>query len=124
MMEHQQILHVLNKLADGVDPETGEVYNRDSPYQRPTVVRALYAAIQAIQKAPGRPKSHARAGVPWTSEEEARLLKAFDQGRQPRDMVDDMGRSEVAITARLVKLGKMEAPPNLRFNESPRAAAG
>lgn len=123
MMDHQQTLTVLNKLADGIDPESGEVYSRDSPYQSPTVVRALYAAIQAMQKGPTRPKSHARAGAPWTDDEEARLLKAFATGKQPRDLIDDFDRSEVAITARLVKLGKMEAPASLRFIEAPKSAS-
>ena len=120
-MNHQPTLSVLNKLADGVDPVSGEVYGRDSPYQNPTVVRALYAAIQVLQNPTARSKTHARAGAPWTSDEEDRLLKAFARGKTPRDLVDDFRRSEVAITARLVKLGKMEAPANLRFNEPTRS---
>lgn len=50
-MTRQEALKILERLADGVDPVTGEVYGRNSPYQHATVVRALYRAITEMRKA-------------------------------------------------------------------------
>ena len=41
-MDANQALAVVRSLANGVDPETGEVFPPESAYQRPLVVRALY----------------------------------------------------------------------------------
>jgi ribonuclease HI len=42
-------LSVVRSLANGVDPETGEVFAADSVYQRAQTVRALYAAAEALE---------------------------------------------------------------------------
>lgn len=124
-MDSQSAATILSRLADGVDPATGEVFPRESPYQRPETVRALFAAISALRdtdKRKGATARFARSGQPWSPDEEQRLLRAYESGKTPKSLTSDFGRSEVAITARLVKLGQMEAPPNLRFNERPTSA--
>ena len=40
---------ILRALADGIDPYTGERLPNESPYQRLQTVRALYAAIKALE---------------------------------------------------------------------------
>jgi|GEM_PF-2048357 len=42
-------LLILQRLAEGIDPQTGEIFPADSPYQRPQTVRALDVAISALQ---------------------------------------------------------------------------
>ena len=49
-MEQTQALAVVRSLANGVDPETGEVFPPESAYQRPQVVRALYEAATALER--------------------------------------------------------------------------
>src|SRR6185503_14164619 len=49
-MEQAQALAIVRSLANGVDPETGEVFASDSAYQRPQVVRALYEAAAALER--------------------------------------------------------------------------
>ena len=49
-MEQAQALAVVRSLANGVDPETGEVFPAESAYQRPLVVRALYEAASALER--------------------------------------------------------------------------
>src|SRR5690349_19334048 len=39
-MEKQHTLKILNGLANGINPATGERFNADSPYQHPDIVRA------------------------------------------------------------------------------------
>ncbi len=48
-METSETLRILQLLADGIDPATGEVYPAAGPYQRADVVRALHAAIRALE---------------------------------------------------------------------------
>src|SRR5689334_268643 len=47
-MERKDATKILQSLADGVDPTTGEPFPASSPYQRADVVRALFAAVRAL----------------------------------------------------------------------------
>jgi hypothetical protein len=49
-MQLSEGVRILQALADGADPDTGEVFPTDSPYQRPQVVRALMAAVRALER--------------------------------------------------------------------------
>jgi len=51
-MDSVQALAVVRSLANGVDPESGEVFPLESAYQRPLVVRALKAAKGFRRRAP------------------------------------------------------------------------
>jgi hypothetical protein len=60
-MDAAQALAVVRSLANGVDPESGEVFPPESSYQRPQVVRALYEAATALERIE-RALSQLRAG--------------------------------------------------------------
>ena len=115
-MEREQTLRILNALASGVHPATGEQFAADSPYQHPDTVRALYESIRVLQGAPasntGRDQKPASGlsitGNRWTPEEEERLAVAFDSGKSVDEIVRVHNRSRAAIEARLVKLGKLD----------------
>src|SRR5678809_126336 len=49
-MDSAQALAVVRSLANGVDPESGEVFPAESAYQRPQIVRALYEAASALER--------------------------------------------------------------------------
>ena len=122
-MEREQALRVLNALANGVHPATGEKFAADSPYQHPDTVRALFEAMRAVecggaavanpapaavpQRKPALPQSG--SGSRWSPEEEQRLATAFDAGRTVDELARAHGRSRAGIEARLVRLGKMDA---------------
>jgi hypothetical protein len=116
-MEREQTLRILNALANGVHPATGEQFAADSPYQHPDTVRALYAAVRAldengapagaIDRRPAPPQSG--AGSRWSEEEEERLVTAFDAGRTIDALAQAHNRTRAAIEARLVRLGKLDA---------------
>lgn len=117
-MNADKALQILRRLAEGIDPYTGEVYPAESPYQHPDTVRALYAAIAALERVA---KTEARqhrlppnAGKPWTKAEETRLVQAFDEGRSIQQLAAEHGRTSGAITSRLQKLGKIEVPEEYR----------
>ena len=118
-MEREQTLRILNALANGVHPATGEKFAVDSPYQHPDTVRALFEAMRAVEggKAPTPEPAPERKSAPpqsgtgsrWSNEEEQRLAGAFDAGRTVDELARAHNRSRAAIEARLVRLGKMDA---------------
>jgi hypothetical protein len=116
-MEREHTLKILNALANGVHPATGERFGADSPYQHPDTVRALFEAVRVVEggaahapapeRRPAPPQSG--SGSRWTAEEESRLASAFDAGRTVDELARAHNRSRAAIEARLVTLGKLDA---------------
>lgn len=130
-MEKQTALHIVQTLAQGIDPHSGEIFLADSPYQHPDTVRALFEAAHALTGSP-TPRARAasqqsapnNAGKPWTADEDHVLAERFDAGRTLPELASEHGRTRAAIQARLVKLGKIEAPPELpRFSRLAAQAA-
>ncbi|MBM3356379.1 MAG: hypothetical protein FJY54_01435 [Betaproteobacteria bacterium] len=111
-MEREQTLKVLNALANGIHPATGEKFSADSPYQHPDTVRALFEALRLVEGARvpdrGLEQPVSGSGSRWSPEEEQRLASAFDGGRTVEELVRVHNRSRAAIEARLVKLGKLD----------------
>ena len=116
-MEREQALKIVNALANGVHPMTGEVFAADSPYQHPDIVRALFEAVRTMDT---RPRSATAAQerkpsempantfVRWTPDEEQRLAAEFDAGKSSAELATLHNRSRAAIEARLLKLGKID----------------
>ena len=115
-MELQLAREIINVLAQGIHPVTGEVMPADSPYNEPPVIRALFEVSKALEHCgeskPGR-EPPANAGKTWSGEEDDKLVAAFDAGQELKQMALALGRSRVAVEARLVKLGKIEGRPGL-----------
>ena len=117
-MQREQTLKILNALANGVHPTTGEVFGADSPCQHPDTVRALFEAVRMIEGAPparDTQNPERRTGempanpfVRWTSEDEERLAAAFDAGKTSAELAKMHNRSRAAIEARLLKMGKID----------------
>ena len=49
-METDRAIEIVQRLADGVDPFTGERFPSDSPYQQAGTVRALHLALEGLTK--------------------------------------------------------------------------
>ena len=117
-MEREQALKILNALANGVHPATGEVFAADSAYQHPDTVRALFEAVRVMEGSPATATAAsaerksgdmpANTFVRWTAEEEERLAAGFDAGRTSAELAKLHNRSRAAIEARLLKLGKID----------------
>ena len=128
-MELQTARQIIDTLAQGIHPVTGEAMPEDSPYNAPPVIRALFAVSQALEAAPtgvaappaAKPAKAAKAprertpqpvnaGKPWSAEDDAQLEAGFDQGDDPKKLADKLGRTRFGIEQRLIKLGKLPAP--------------
>jgi len=112
-MDAAQALAVIRSLANGVDPESGEVFPAESVYQRPQTVRALYEAATALEKIERferrRQQMPKNTGVAWTEDEDRKLLAAFDAGRALQELAASHERTMGAIRARLLKYGRINA---------------
>src|SRR5256885_1427533 len=109
-MEQAQALAVVRSLANGVDPESGEVFPPESAYQRPLVVRALYEAAAALERIERRKSQMPpKTGEPWTEDEDRKLLAAFDAGRALQELAAAHERTMGAVRARLLKYGRINA---------------
>jgi hypothetical protein len=112
-MDQTQALAIVRSLANGVDPESGEVFAPDSAYQRPQVVRALYQAAAALERIERFERRRAqmpqKTGEPWTEEEDRKLLAAFDAGRALQELAAAHERTMGAVRARLLKYGRINA---------------
>ena len=113
-MELQTAREIIGTLARGVDPVTGEVMPEDSPYNAPSVIRALFAAAKALEEAPAasRPRRDrtnlpANTGKPWTADDDEQLRLGFEADTPTKDLAAALGRTRWAIESRLVKLGLM-----------------
>lgn len=120
-MELQAARQIIDTLAQGIHPVTGEVMPEDSPYNAPPVIRALFAVSQALDGEPpaAAPKPRRElppnAGKAWLPQEDGKLESAFAAGLDLRQIAEELGRTTWAIEARLVKLGKLPPKPGMRL---------
>jgi hypothetical protein len=116
-MEIQEALKIIKALADGVNPETGEILPADLIYQHPQNVRALHRAAGALEFLEERERNRRllpkNAGKPWSSQEEAQVCDELRSGIDFQQIARTHNRTVASIVARLIRLGKVPAkfPP-------------
>jgi len=112
-MRLDSALHIVKALADGVNPVTGEQYSEGSPYAEPRALRALFSAIDLMQREVERERRRERLpanfGKPWSGGEDRAIAEAFDAGASLADVARRHARTQGSIRLRLEKLGKL--PP-------------
>lgn len=111
-MEDDRVLSILTSLAQGSDPETGEVLPRESVIQKPDVIRALWHAVtifrHRVAENDHKNRKRSRGRQRWTVEEGRRLAQAFDSGVTIEELAATHRRTSNDIQRRLVKLGRIE----------------
>jgi len=124
-MELNESRNIVNTLAQGVDPTTGEVFPPESPYNDPEVIRALYSMLEIVKQARkprmtvderrqqnreiGRPMN---AGLPWTDDDRVLVKSGFLDGMPIEKLAAKLERSSAAIVAEVIRQDLV--PPNLR----------
>ena len=75
-MELQQARAIVETLAQGIHPVSGELMDADGPYNEPAVIRALFTVARALERFAGRgPKEPAarRPGAPNQGKPRSRI---------------------------------------------------
>ena len=102
---------IIHTLADGVDPTTGEVFPADHVCNRADIICALCIAEQALQMDINRPEDgpwHKKYGKVWSLQETDTLIILFDKHYTVAQIAKQISRSEAAVRAKLVRLGKIK----------------
>ena len=103
----------LQALIQGLDPRTGEALPAESLLQRAEVLRALLAAVTALEHSAARAQRRsllpANVGRTWTTEEEDNLVAEFKAGETPEAIARRHRRTLRAIEARLERLGLLKS---------------
>ena len=112
-LNYQRSRQVLQALVQGVDPETSADLPKDTVLNRVDIVRALLAAIEALDTVNARALRRAQlpesVGKTWSHEEERRLKAEFAGGEPVALIATKHGRTVRAIEARLERLGLLRA---------------
>jgi len=112
-MQLQNALPIVRALADGVDPHTGAVFTDASPYAEQQTLRALFSAVELMEREVEREKRKERLpanfGKLWSEGEDRTLVAEFDGGVTLPDIARKHARTHSSIRLRLEKLGKIEA---------------
>jgi hypothetical protein len=84
-MDKSKAITIIEALANGTDPLTGEIFPPASPYQQIDVVRALFRASDALKKVKDKNaipvKGLENRGKPWDETEDEKLKDAFFDGK-------------------------------------------
>ena len=107
-MEPDRAIEIVQALADGVDPFTGERFPPGSPYQQADTVRALHLALEGLTKLRRSTTRKTGPGRAWTEDEEKDLLREFDDKIDVEEIAAKHERTKGAIWARLEKLGRIQ----------------
>ena len=112
-MQLDAALPIVRALADGVDPNTGAIFTDASPYAEPQTLRALFSAVELMEREVERERRKERLpanfGKPWSEGEDRTLVAEFDGGITLPDIARKHARTHSSIRLRLEKLGKIEA---------------
>ena len=127
-MDIEKTLAIVQALASGHDPATGEALPADHLCQQPDVIRALLHTVDLVERAARRERGLQRArltmpsntGKNWTGEEDRALIQRFRSGASIADMATLHARTTNSITARLEKLGQIKPAAPAPNGQHPR----
>lgn len=109
-MDIQYAMQLLEGLADGMNPLTGEVLPVGDICNQPEIIRALHAVLMELEKhAKSKRLLPENAGKPWTEDDEQKLCQMFDDGCSTKEISTVFKRTQGAISSRLVRLGKIHS---------------
>ena len=77
-MDPDRAIKIVQSLAGGVDPHSGERFPSSSPCQQVDMVRALHLALEGLGKLKRPTTRKTGPGRAWAEDEEKELLREFD----------------------------------------------
>ncbi len=121
-MDIHKAKEIVELLANGVDPTTGEIFPPESHYNNPEIIRALFTVLSSVRTPAratkksieekqqenienGKPKN---AGLPWTLEQRKEAADLFHDGKTIEDLSKYFERTLGAIKSELTHQGLIE----------------
>lgn len=108
-MQSSRAVEILKALIEGIDPLSGASLPDGSALHHAEVLRALLAAVAALEQSAARAQRRAQlpdnVGRAWSEAEQAGLVAAFEAGQTPAALAEKHRRTVRAIEARLERLG-------------------
>ena len=98
-MDISRAKELLEVLADGVNPLTGEVLSPEDSCNQAEIVRALHTVLRSLQVQPVKlKKPHPEnAGKPWTKEDETLLIELYQSGIPKKDICNVFGMDKIVL---------------------------
>lgn len=123
---------MLRALANGINPETGEMMAPDSLTNKPEAIRILFALADELITVSEKPKKAkltpeerqqkniaegrpAKSHFPWTEEEKLALEQEHSSGRNIDELSAKFERSSRAVAIQLEKMGLITAEQLLAY---------
>ena len=120
-MDLEKAKEIVRLLAEGIDPTTGEVLPKESPYNEPVVIRALFTVIESLKEVrkpkktveqkqqenlySGKPRN---SGLPWTDDLKKEVADKFRSGVSIPELSRYFERTKGAIVSELTKQGLID----------------
>ena len=104
-MDITKAKEIVQTLAEGIDPTTGEVLPDNSVCNNGEVVRALYCVLNCLDTTKPKKELPKNAGKPWTKEDDEKLKVCFESGMSKKEICTEFERSVGSISSRLARLG-------------------
>lgn len=105
-MNRARAVEIIQALANGIDPISGQTFADESPLQNAEVTRALFLAAKELKNSNPK-KGPLNNKAKWTTAEENQLITLFREGMKLKDLAKKHDRSKGAVKARLQKLGEI-----------------
>ena len=124
-MDTHKHIEVLEALANGIDPITGEILPNQSPYNHPEIIRSIFQVVDHLKnplrkaKKPKKTLEEKRAenlekglprnaGISWNDQERQELKNSFASQCSIGEIALKHERTTGAIRSELKKLGLLE----------------
>lgn len=103
-MDINRAIEIIEALAEGIDPTTGEVLPDDNVCNKGEVVRAFYSVLESLDRK-AKKNIPQNAGKPWTKDDDVLLTQLYKEGLTIRRIAGKLGRSLGSIRSRIDKMG-------------------
>ena len=103
---------ILESLAHGSCPITGEALADSNPLNEPQVIRALFVAIESLRRI--QSEGNVAEYAPWSAEDDARLAASYLEDATVDQLCVQSNRSPEEVKARLIELGCIK--PGVRYD--------
>ncbi|MEL4016531.1 hypothetical protein [Dryocola clanedunensis] len=122
---------MLKALANGINPDTGELLPRTSIAHAPDLIRQLFTLAEEFIQRPTEKKTRltpeerqqknlaqgkpAKSFFPWSEDEKQRLEADYRAGKTPEMLSHEFCRSVRAVAIQLEKMGLITAEQLLSY---------